>query len=177
MLQICLIHWTLGLLPYIIPGFCAPQYKHLRRTYELVRDGLKRADICRGRYPRWPLGNESLRYWPPTVNYPLKFVTPYKTILVCWWCNVRWSSERAEEMVKRAQWTGTYSMGYYPNAIIGHCTPAERGLLALAIRIGGLGITNPCHIAASKYEASIATTEPPVEQYGAHARAPGRSCR
>ena len=68
-------------------------------------------------------------------------------------------------------------MGYYPNAIIGHCTPAERGLLALPIRMGGLGVTNPCHIAASEYEASIATTEPPVEQYGAHARAPGRSCR
>ena len=33
---------------------------------------------------------------------------------------------------------------------------------------GGLGITNPCHIAASEYEASIAITERPVEQTVAH---------
>ena len=30
--------------------------------------------------------------------------------------------------------------------------------------MGGLGITNPCHIAASEYEASTAITEPLVEQ-------------
>ena len=69
----------------------------------------------------------------------------------------------------RAQWHGTYSLGYYPNAIIGHtCTPAERCLLALPVRMGGLGITNPCHIAASEYEASIAITERPFEQIVAH---------
>ena len=144
-------------------------HKHLQRTYELIRDGWKRADICRGNYTGWPLGNESVRYWPSTVNYTLKFVTPYKAILVCWWCNVRWSSERAEKVVGRAQWNGTYSLGYYPNAIIGHTfTPAERGLLALPVRMGGLRITNPCHIAASEYEASIAITERPVEQIVAH---------
>ena len=43
-------------------------------------------------------------------------------------------------------------------------TPAERDLLALPVRMGGLGITNPCHIAGSEYEASIAITGPPVEQ-------------
>ena len=42
-------------------------------------------------------------------------------------------------------------------AITGHnCTPAERCLLALPVRMGGLGITNPCHITASEYEASTA---------------------
>ena len=30
--------------------------------------------------------------------------------------------------------------------------------------MGGLGITNPCHIAASEYEASTAITGPLVEQ-------------
>ena len=50
-------------------------------------------------------------------------------------------------------------------AITGHtCTPAERDLLALPVRMGGLGITNPCHFAASEYEASTAITEPLVEQ-------------
>ena len=50
-------------------------------------------------------------------------------------------------------------------AITGHtCTPAERDLLALPVRMGGLGITNPCHSAASEYETSTAITEPLVEQ-------------
>ena len=50
-------------------------------------------------------------------------------------------------------------------AITGHtCTPAERDLLAFPVRMGGLGITNPCHIAASEYEASTAITGPLVEQ-------------
>ena len=30
--------------------------------------------------------------------------------------------------------------------------------------MGGLGITNPCHIATSEYQASTAVTEPLVEQ-------------
>ena len=37
-------------------------------------------------------------------------------------------------------------------------------MLALPGRIGGLGVTKPCHTAASKYEASTAITEPLVEQ-------------
>ena len=50
-------------------------------------------------------------------------------------------------------------------AITGHtCTPAERDFLALPVRMGGLGITNPCHIATSEYQASTAVTEPLVEQ-------------
>ena len=50
-------------------------------------------------------------------------------------------------------------------AITGHtCTPTERDLLALPVRMGGLGIANPCHIAASEYEGSTAITEPLVEQ-------------
>ena len=41
--------------------------------------------------------------------------------------------------------------------------------LALPVRtMGGLGITDPCHIAASEYEASMAITERPVEQIVAH---------
>ena len=50
-------------------------------------------------------------------------------------------------------------------AVTGHiCTLAEPDLLALAVRMSGLGITNPCHVAASEYEASTAITEPLVEQ-------------
>ena len=53
-------------------------------------------------------------------------------------------------------------------AVTGHtCMPAERDLLALPVRKGGLGITNSCHIAASEYEASTAITEPLVEQIAA----------
>ena len=50
-------------------------------------------------------------------------------------------------------------------AITGHaCTPAERDLLALPVRMGGLGIANSRHIAASEYKASTAITEPLVRQ-------------
>lgn len=57
--------------------------------------------------------------------------------------------------------------------IIGHtCRPAECVLLALLVRVGGLGITNSCHIAASEYEASTAITEPLVTDSGADAGAP-----
>ena len=35
------------------------------------------------------------------------------------------------------------------------CTPAERELLALPVRLGGLGLTNPCRNATKKYKASI----------------------
>ena len=50
-------------------------------------------------------------------------------------------------------------------AITGHtCTPAERDLLALPVTMGGLGITNPCHIPVSEYESSTAITGPLVEQ-------------
>ena len=50
-------------------------------------------------------------------------------------------------------------------AITGHtCTPAERDLLALPVRMSGLGLTNPCHTAASEYEASTSITKPLVEQ-------------
>ena len=38
--------------------------------------------------------------------------------------------------------------------VTGHtCTPAKRDLSALPVRMGGLRITNPCHIAASEHEA------------------------
>ena len=50
-------------------------------------------------------------------------------------------------------------------AVTGHtCTSVERDLFALLVRMGGLGITNPCHTAASEYEASTAITETLVEQ-------------
>ena len=49
--------------------------------------------------------------------------------------------------------------------ITGHtCTVVECDLLPLPVRMGCLGITNLCHIAASEYEASIAITEPLVRQ-------------
>lgn len=53
-----------------------------------------------------------------------------------------------------------------------YCRPAECVLLALLVRVGGLGITNSCHIAASEYEASTAITEPLVTDSGADAGAP-----
>ena len=41
---------------------------------------------------------------------------------------------------------------------------AERDLLTFPVRMGGLGITKPRHIAASEYEASTAKPEPLVKQ-------------
>ena len=153
-------------------------HKHLQRTYDLIRDGWIRADICRGNYTGWPL-YESVRYWPSTVNYTLKFVTPYKAILVCWRCNVRWSSERAEKVVGRAQWNGTYSLGYYPNAIIGHtCTPAERGLFSIACKDDGWSWDHRpmsyCSLGIRSFNGDNWTTS--RTDSGAQARAPGRSC-
>ena len=45
-------------------------------------------------------------------------------------------------------------------AMTGHtCTPAERELLALPVRLGGLGLANPCQNATKECEASIRVTE------------------
>ena len=47
--------------------------------------------------------------------------------------------------------------------MIGHsCTQSERDLLALPVRMGGLGITYPSQTAASEYAVKI--TAPLVEQ-------------
>ena len=55
-------------------------------------------------------------------------------------------------------------------AMTGHtCTPAERELLALPVRLGGLGLANPCRNATKKFEASIRVTEPLVKQIKAQA--------
>ena len=35
-----------------------------------------------------------------------------------------------------------------------HCTQAERELLALPVRMGGMGLTNPSQVAALQYVAS-----------------------
>ena len=52
----------------------------------------------------------------------------------------------------------------------GHtCTPAERELLALPVRLGGLGLTNPCRNATKEYKASIRVTQPLVKQIEAQA--------
>ena len=52
----------------------------------------------------------------------------------------------------------------------GHtCTPAERELLALPVRLGGLGLTNPCRNATKEYKASIRVTQPLVKQIEARA--------
>lgn len=43
--------------------------------------------------------------------------------------------------------------------LTGHtCTPNERELLALPVRLGGLGIENPCQTATKDYEVSIRVT-------------------
>ena len=55
-------------------------------------------------------------------------------------------------------------------ALTGHtCTPDERELLALPVRLGGLGIENPCRSATKEYEASIRVTAPLVKQIEAQA--------
>ena len=52
--------------------------------------------------------------------------------------------------------------------------PAECDFLALPVRMGGVEITNPCHIAALEYNASTAITEPlDLTNSGADAQAPG----
>ena len=41
----------------------------------------------------------------------------------------------------------------------GHtCTPAERKLLALPVRPGGLGLKNPCRNAAKEYKGNLVVT-------------------
>lgn len=55
-------------------------------------------------------------------------------------------------------------------ALTGHtCTPNERELLALPVRLGGLGIENPCQTATKDYEVSIRVTAPLVKQIEAQA--------
>lgn len=45
-------------------------------------------------------------------------------------------------------------------AMTGHtCTPAKHDLLALWVRLGGLGLANPRRNATKQYEASIRVTE------------------
>ena len=44
------------------------------------------------------------------------------------------------------------------------CTEAERNLLALPVRLGGLGLINPVENAAYEFNASTAITEPLVQQ-------------
>ena len=50
-----------------------------------------------------------------------------------------------------------------------HCTKSERDLLALPVRMGGLGLINPRQDAAMQYETSIKTTTPLVEKIIAQA--------
>jgi hypothetical protein len=50
-------------------------------------------------------------------------------------------------------------------SITGHsCTSEERQLLAMPVRMGGLGIENPCQVAKSQYEASLKVTAPLVQR-------------
>ena len=44
------------------------------------------------------------------------------------------------------------------------CSENERDVLALLVRMGGLGITNPCKAATIEYSASVNITAPLVEQ-------------
>ena len=45
-----------------------------------------------------------------------------------------------------------------------HCTQAERELLALPVRMGGMGLTNPSQVAASEYMASVNIFGPLAQQ-------------
>ena len=45
-----------------------------------------------------------------------------------------------------------------------HCTQAERELLALPMRMGGMGLTNPSQVAASEYVASVNISGPLAQQ-------------
>ncbi len=50
-------------------------------------------------------------------------------------------------------------------AFTGHtCTDTERNLLALPVRMGGLGLVNPMELASPEYTASTKVTAPLVEQ-------------
>ena len=54
---------------------------------------------------------------------------------------------------------------FFIPAMTGHiCAPAERELLALPLRLGGLSLTNPCRNATKEYKASIRVTQPLVKQ-------------
>ena len=52
-----------------------------------------------------------------------------------------------------------------PSIMDHHCTtPSERDLLALSVRLGGLGIINPSQDADLQYQASMKTAGPLVEK-------------
>ena len=44
------------------------------------------------------------------------------------------------------------------------CSSSERDILALPVRHGGLGITNPCHETNREYQSSVKVTMPLVEK-------------
>ena len=57
-------------------------------------------------------------------------------------------------------------------ALTGHtCTDTERNLLALPVRMGGLGLVNPMELASPEYTASRKVTAPLVEQIVSQAHA------
>ena len=53
-----------------------------------------------------------------------------------------------------------------------HCSPLERDLLDLPLRMGGLGLGDPARNADKEYEASVATTRPLVNQIVGQAHEP-----
>ena len=53
-----------------------------------------------------------------------------------------------------------------------NCSPAERDLLELPVRFGGLEFLNPVENAGSEYKASVSVTAPLVNQIVAHAHEP-----
>ena len=56
-------------------------------------------------------------------------------------------------------------MPYLIPAITDHrCSPLERDVLALPVRLGGLGITNPCREADIELSSSVKATAPLVQQ-------------
>ena len=53
-----------------------------------------------------------------------------------------------------------------------NCSPAERDLLELPMRLGGLGFLNPVENAGSENKASVSVTTPQVNEIMAQARKP-----
>ena len=50
-------------------------------------------------------------------------------------------------------------------AIVEHkCSQLERDVIALPVRLGGLGMANPCHEAPREHASSIKVTSPLVQQ-------------
>lgn len=53
---------------------------------------------------------------------------------------------------------------FIPSLIGGNCSEAERDLVALPVRMGGLGLMNPSYSGDAEYSASIRVSAPLVSK-------------